>query len=55
MMGLTEGMLPPPNAVHVWRFSLASARQDITAFRHWLSKRENEAIERMVSLIERDK
>ncbi|MCK5247822.1 4'-phosphopantetheinyl transferase superfamily protein [Candidatus Bipolaricaulota bacterium] len=55
MMGFAEGTLPPPNAVHVWRFSLVSARQEITAFRHWLSERENEAIERMVSLIERDK
>jgi len=54
-MKTTERTPLPDHVVHVWRFSLISARQEITTLRHWLSERENEALKRMVSPVERDR
>lgn len=51
----TEGTLLPDQAVHVWRFSLITSRQETLALGHWLSKRENEALDRMGSHLERAK
>lgn len=45
----------PDHAVHVWRFPLIAARQEISALGHWLDERENEALDRMISRVERDK
>jgi 4'-phosphopantetheinyl transferase len=41
------------DAVHVWRFSLISSRQEQTAIRHWLDPLQQDAINRLVSPRER--
>lgn len=54
-MKATERTPLPARAVHIWRFSLISTRQEISALGHWLSQRENAALDRLVSRVERDK
>ncbi len=43
------------DAIHVWRFPLIAARQEITSLRHWLSSEERSIAERISSSTERDK
>lgn len=41
--------------IHVWRFPLIAARQEITSLRHWLSDYELSVADRISSHAERDK
>jgi 4'-phosphopantetheinyl transferase len=42
-------------SVHIWRFPLIAARQEITAITHWLSPRELAALDRIILPTQRDK
>jgi len=43
------------HGIHVWRFPLVAARQEITALSHWLSERETARLNRMHPGANRDK
>lgn len=43
------------HGIHVWRFPLIAARQEITSLSHWLSQREKAELDRMSSFAKRDK
>jgi len=43
------------HGIHVWRFPLIAARQEITSLSHWLSEQEKNALDRLVSHRDRDK
>jgi len=54
-MNKTHRMILPEHGIHVWRFSLISARQEISALGRWLDEREKAALDRMISRVERDR
>lgn len=54
-MANTQEAVLPANAVHIWRFPLIAARQEISGLAHWLSKHERETLDRIISCDERDK
>ena len=41
--------------IHVWRFPLIAARQEITSIGRWLSEKETKALGRMVSDVQRNR
>ena len=51
----TQCAILSEHEIHVWRFPLIAARQEITALSHWLDEREKNALARMISRVERDK
>ncbi len=54
-MSITQGALLLANAVHIWRFPLIAARQEISTLGRWLSKGEKETLDRIIPHVERDK
>ncbi len=54
-MAITQETLSLANAVHIWRFPLITARQEISALGHWLSEGEKKTLDRIISCAERDK
>ncbi|TFH08637.1 MAG: 4'-phosphopantetheinyl transferase superfamily protein [Candidatus Atribacteria bacterium] len=44
-----------PNTVHVWRFPLIAARQEMTALGRWLGEVECAALDRLLTSQQRDK
>jgi len=54
-MNTTKRTTLSDNEIHVWRFPLIAARQEISALTHWLSEQEMARLDRILSLVKRDK
>ena len=54
-MNTTSRTTLSEHGIHVWRFPLVAARQEITALSHWLSERENARLDRIPSRVKKDK
>jgi len=54
-MNTTQRTTLSEHGIHLWRFPLIAARQEMTALIHWLSEREKASLERMRSHRLRDK
>jgi 4'-phosphopantetheinyl transferase len=54
-MNPTQRTALSEHEIHVWRFPLIAARQEMTSLSHWLSEREKAELDRMRSFAKRDK
>jgi 4'-phosphopantetheinyl transferase len=54
-MNTTKRTTLSDNEIHVWRFPLIAARQEVSALAHWLSEQEMARLNRMCSPVKRGK